>query len=401
LISGGHEEAKSASGEAGFPEAPRSTNEEVHEEPLSNEADNPRSRDVEEAKSSSRKVGDVEAPNSSEKTAIEQSSSITADGTSSISEFNSESALEDARMIKAQSSTKENLLEQASSITALDHGSKGLEEANSDSSEDQIMEVKSLSEETATKQLTSLRNKHSCCDQTLEIDLKEFAFYDVFDRLCKEIYGKAPPLDEDGGNSKHDRETCTAMGDTDDFRRRRDAGDMFARKQSYSFSTDDYLKDEVPGKASTLGAHRKRSKNDEQTKAVSGKVGICEKKPRDHHLDVVAGDMWQQNDEFYYAFTAIVLFIAAFVLPAWAVFVLFYVFYFMCTNLLPMQEYYCFVFFEDVRYTKICNVTPERDILHTLLRTILLEDVNERVVKYFQSKLLCNNWHVMLNEFGK
>ncbi|KRZ13542.1 hypothetical protein T11_898 [Trichinella zimbabwensis] len=334
---GGHEEAKSVSGEAGFPEAPRSTNEKVHEEPLSNEADNPRSRDVEEEKSSSRKVGDVEAPNSSEKTAFQQSSSITGEGTSSISEFNSESALEDARMIKAQSSTKENLFEQASSITAVDHGSKGLEEANSASSEDQIMEVKSLSEETATKQLTSLRNKYSCCDQTLEIDLKEFAFYDVFDRVCKEIYGKAPSFDADGEKSNQDSETCTAMGDTDDFIRRRNAGDKIATKQSHSFSTYDFLKDEVPGKTSTLGAHRKRSKNDKQTKAVSGKVGICEKKHRDHHHYVGAGDIWRQNDEFYYVFTAIVLFIASFVMPAWAVFVVFYVFYLMCTYLLPMQ----------------------------------------------------------------
>ncbi|KRZ66305.1 hypothetical protein T10_10815, partial [Trichinella papuae] len=339
LILGGHEEAKSASGEAGFPEAPRSTNEKVHEEPLSNEADNPRSRDVEEARSSSRKVGDVEAPNSSKKTAFQQSSSITGEGTSSISELNSESALEDARMIKAQSSTKKNLLEQGSSITAVDHGSKGLEKANSASSEDQIVEVKSLSEETATKQLTSLRTKYSSCDETSMIyqNLIDYPFSKVSDRLCKEILGKAPSFYEDGGKSKQDSEKCTAMGDTDDFRRRRDAGDMFAAMHPRSFSSYDFLEDEVPGKASTLGAHRKCSKNDEQTKAVSGKVGICEKKPRDHHLDVGAGDMWQQNDEFCYAFTAIVLVYAAFVMPAWAVFVVFYVFYFMCTNLVPMR----------------------------------------------------------------
>ncbi|KRZ13590.1 hypothetical protein T11_14373 [Trichinella zimbabwensis] len=133
---GGHEEAKSASGEVGFPEAPRSINEKVHEESLSIEADNPRSRDVEEAKSSSRKVGDLEAPNLSEKTAFQQSSSITADGT------------KDIDIVEEEDLELEKLLEPLKFAHRCSDSSKREKEMRNVAEEVAIVEVHSWEKET-------------------------------------------------------------------------------------------------------------------------------------------------------------------------------------------------------------------------------------------------------------
>ncbi|KRZ67260.1 hypothetical protein T10_12718 [Trichinella papuae] len=170
LISGGHEEAKSASGEVGFPEAPRSIDEKVREEPLSIEADNPRSRDGEEAKSSSRKAGDVEAPNLSEKTAFQQLSSITGESTSSISGINSESALEDIDIVEEEDLEMEKLLEPLKFAHTCSDSSKREKEMRNVAEEVAIVEVHSWEKET-------ICGKASCSDsgcQQLKDDTNDF-----------------------------------------------------------------------------------------------------------------------------------------------------------------------------------------------------------------------------------